>query len=388
VSETPLLEERVRAQNAKRSRVLDQILDSLREHAALTALVGAYAAFAVLLWLLHGHEVLQPIGLDTLKIWATYTTIALSFPIAYHLVRFHLAYFRDRGREGAKDCGTLVECWESYRTRYFTVHRISGVIVACALLSVLMTTFIAYKRAIPLFNPFTWDPTFMRADRAVHMGRDPWRLLQPVFGSVTATAILDWLYVLWLRIIPVIIAWQVWHRDRGLRSQFLLTYAASSILMGTVMATWLSSAGPCYYGEIVGQPDPFAPLMSFLRDVNASYELTALRSQDFLWQGYIGAGDTTFYGISAMPSLHVAFPVLYVLAGFRENRWLGWAFLVYLIAILIGSVHLGWHYAIDGYVSILVVALLWALIGWAVRSRGSISSLHYPAHDPFDETEV
>jgi len=98
--------------------------------------------------------------------------------------------------------------------------------------------------------------------------------------------------------------------------------------------------------------------MSFLRQVNASYELTALRSQGILWQGYIGAGDIKFYGISAMPSMHVALPVLYMLAGFRENRWLGWAFLVYLIAILIGSVHLGWHYAIDGYVSILVVAVL------------------------------
>jgi hypothetical protein len=206
MSENPLLGDRVPTQNTKRSPVLDQILDSLREHSALAGVVGAYLASSVLLRLIHGHEVPQPIQLDTFKIWITYTIIALSFPTAYHLVRFHLAYLQDGTRKSAKDRGTLVECWESYRTRHFTVYRISGVIVACALLSVLMTTFLAYKRAIPLFNSFTWDPTFMRADRTVHMGQDPWRLLHPVFGSVTATALLDWLYVLWLRIIPVVIA--------------------------------------------------------------------------------------------------------------------------------------------------------------------------------------
>jgi hypothetical protein len=241
--------------------------------------------------------------------------------------------------------------------------------VACAILSIFMTSFLAYKRAIPLFHPFAWDLAFMRADRAVHLGTHPWEMLQPLFGSVSATVVIDWVYVLWLRTIPLVIAWQVWNRDRELRAQFLLTYAISSILIGTVLATWLSSAGPCYYEEVVGQPDPYVGLFAFLTDVSTSHPLNALRLQDLLWTGYVGEGE--FYGISAMPSMHVALPVLYVLAGFRTHRWLGWVFVLYLLAILIGSVHLGWHYAIDGYVSILAVWVVWVAVG---RSRAGNSA--------------
>jgi hypothetical protein len=36
---------------------------------------------------------------------------------------------------------------------------------------------------------------------------------------------------------------------------------------------------------------------------------------------------------------------------------------------LIGSVALGWHYAIDGYAAILITCALWAIVGWALRVR-------------------
>ena len=156
--------------------------------------------------------------------------------------------------------------------------------MACAILSLFMTSFLAYKRAIPLFHPFAWDLAFMRADRAVHLGTHPWKMLQPLFGSVSATVVIDWIYVLWLRTIPLVIAWQVWNRDRELRAQFLLTYAISSILIGTVLATWLSSAGPCYYAEVVGHPDPYVGLFAALGDVSAAHPLNVLRLQDLLWQ--------------------------------------------------------------------------------------------------------
>ncbi len=349
---------------------LDQALAALREHRALGVIVLAYLALCYVVRLIFGFEALAPIGLSTLRIWLTYTLIALSFPTAYHLIRFHLHHFREPGGARGTGRGGLVRQWVQYRRQHFSVFRIAGVIVACAILSILMTTFLAYKRAIPLFHPFAWDLAFMRADRAVHLGTHPWELLQPLFGGVSATVVIDWVYVLWLRTIPLVIAWQVWNRDRALRTQFLLAYAISSILLGTVLATWLSSAGPCYYTEVVGQPDPYVGLFAFLADVNTSHPLNALRLQDLLWTGYMGQGE--FYGISAMPSMHVALPTLYVLAGFRTHRWLGWAFVVYLLAILIGSVHLGWHYAIDGYVSILAVWVVWMAVGRSLPGKSAV----------------
>jgi len=348
------------------SSALDQVLASLREHRALAVIVLAYVAACYLLRLIFGYDVLAPIGRGTLRVWFSYTLIALSFPIAYHLIRFQLSYSRKPAGARGEGRGGLVGQWAQYHRQHFSVFRISGVVVACAILSLFMTSFLAYKRAIPLFHPFAWDLAFMRADRAVHLGTHPWKMLQPLFGSVSATVVIDWIYVLWLRTIPLVIAWQVWNRDRELRAQFLLTYAISSILIGTVLATWLSSAGPCYYAEVVGQPDPYVGLFAALGDVSGAHPLNVLRLQDLLWQGYLGNGQ--FYGISAMPSMHVALPTLYVLVGFRTCRWLGWVFVAYLLAILIGSVHLGWHYAIDGYVSILAVWVVWVAVGLSKAS--------------------
>jgi hypothetical protein len=35
--------------------------------------------------------------------------------------------------------------------------------------------------------------------------------------------------------------------------------------------------------------------------------------------------------------------------------------------ILVGSVHLGWHYALDGYASIVAVIVLWHAVGRGLR---------------------
>jgi hypothetical protein len=105
--------------------------------------------------------------------------------------------------------------------------------------------------------------------------------------------------------------------------------------------------------------------MAGLYEIDSVTPLRALRVQEWLWNGYLGLGH--FQGISAMPSMHVALPVLFALVSFKANRWLGWLFVAYTVVILVGSVHLGWHYAIDGYVSVAAVMGIWGAVGWFVR---------------------
>jgi len=66
-----------------------------------------------------------------------------------------------------------------------------------------------------------------------------------------------------------------------------------------------------------------------------------------------------YIGISAMPSIHVGVAVLFAILGWRTNRILGFGFTIYALLIQLGSIHLGWHYAIDGYFSAILTGMLW-----------------------------
>jgi hypothetical protein len=47
---------------------------------------------------------------------------------------------------------------------------------------------------------------------------------------------------------------------------------------------------------------------------------------------------------------------------------MGYLFAVYSVFIVLGSVHLGWHYAIDSYASLITTPLLWMFSGFVVRA--------------------
>jgi membrane-associated phospholipid phosphatase len=68
-------------------------------------------------------------------------------------------------------------------------------------------------------------------------------------------------------------------------------------------------------------------------------------------------------GISAMPSVHNALAALFALAAFQLNRAAGWIAASYAALIWIGSIHLGWHYALDGVVAFALTYGIWIVCG-------------------------
>jgi len=66
---------------------------------------------------------------------------------------------------------------------------------------------------------------------------------------------------------------------------------------------------------------------------------------------------------TAMPSMHVAVVTLNALMLSHINRYVGALGWLYAAIILLTSVYLGWHYAIDGYVSIAGVSGIWWICG-------------------------
>lgn len=172
----------------------------------------------------------------------------------------------------------------------------------------------------------------------------------------------------------IIVIWQMFSLGRPkLRMQFLITYVLIWLILGSLLAILLASAGPCFYSNITHLPDPYSPLFQYLHSANEllaenGLSLWALDTQSYLWEHFVESSVGLGSGISAMPSLHVAVAFLLALVGWRVNKTLGIFLSLHAFIIVIGSVHLGWHYAIDGYVSIIGTLLIWKFSGYLVRN--------------------
>lgn len=258
------------------------------------------------------------------------------------------------------------------RDKFFTIERIATALPVLLLMPIFCSAFTLLKVSITLFNPFVWDVRLDAFDRWLHGGYAPWELLQPMLGTPAITQGINFLYNFWVFILWFVWVWQAFSlRDPRLRAQFFATLVLVWMLFGNLLAVVFSSAGPCYFGRVTGLPDPYAPLMDYLRGANQVAHVWALQVQDYLWASHaestIGLGG----GISAMPSMHVAMAVLLALLFWRSNRILGLAGALYALLIQIGSIHLGWHYAIDGYLGAAATLAIWYAVGWLGRRRSA-----------------
>ena len=238
-------------------------------------------------------------------------------------------------------------------------------------IAIMMFGFMAFtemKSVIPLLNPYGWDVAFMELDRLLHFGQDPWQLLQPLFGFNTPTLLLNFVYNLWFFIMFGFWLSSGWtQKDNGWERQFLLSFIWCWIIGGTILATVFSSMGPAFYDLINANVNPYAAQMAFLGSVNESHNVLALGAQDMLRAGYLNPENGGLSGISAMPSLHNATSTLFMLAAYRINKVFGHVMLAFLMCIIIGSVHLAWHYAVDAYLGIVIAVVIWVFAGRALK---------------------
>ena len=154
--------------------------------------------------------------------------------------------------------------------------------------------------------------------------------------------------------------------DRELRARFFIAYFACWTLLGIAMATVFASVGPCFLGPLLGD-QRFDEQMAYLRSANESYPVFVLRVQEGLAAGFRSGSSGLGSGITAMPSMHVSLAFLFFLA-MRTVSWVaGIGFGFFALIILIGSVHLAYHYAVDGYVSIIATWLIWTASGPLAR---------------------
>jgi hypothetical protein len=224
-----------------------------------------------------------------------------------------------------------------------------------ALLGTLPAFFWAFAAWKSHIAPFHYDVRLAVIDRAL-FGTDPYRLI-PLHGR--GLAIMDWLYYWGFNSSLLgLVVWRAWSRAE--RERFWLAFILTWILLGTVLADLIASAGPIFYREVVGTDGPYTDLLAAIGAADRTFSLTLVTARRYLWdllqQGRVGVGA----GISAFPSLHIATPVLGACASRGSLRLF---FLSVTLMLWIGSVTLGWHYAVDGLASILLVPVLWWLTG-------------------------
>jgi hypothetical protein len=216
------------------------------------------------------------------------------------------------------------------------------------------------KTSMSRLISFRWDSFFTDMDKWI-FASDPWRLTHALIGP-SATAWLEGFYTLvWGATLVFVGAFIAILGGRRLVGRYFLTLSLAWMIGGIFLAYLFSSAGPVFAAHFdPALADRFAPLRDVL-DRTLSEESSVRRTQAYLLRelslSFVAKGG----GISAMPSMHLATATLYILAA-RGTRWLIPAWLFFALTFL-GSVHFGYHYAVDMPLAVLVTVICWQLAG-------------------------
>jgi hypothetical protein len=257
------------------------------------------------------------------------------------------------------------EIARGYSRHLLRTDRLIFSIPVIIIIPIVYSVYSSFKRLIPEIHYFQFDAVFCSIDRSLFVGVAPWQLLQPIIGYPWVTVAVDWLYHdVWLYMLLLMVLWHAQGKHSlKIRVRFFVSYILVWAIIGNLLAVLMSSAGPCYFDRITGLVSPYKPLFDYLQKINNYNTLSSLVLQEKLWSGFAHNYFDYGGGISAMPSLHVATSTLFALSARNISPLLSKLLFIYASIVLIGSVHLGWHYAVDGLFSVPCTILIWCGVG-------------------------
>ncbi|ASI95616.1 phosphatase PAP2 family protein [Vibrio rotiferianus] len=249
------------------------------------------------------------------------------------------------------------------------------------IVNICFSNYTYLKQVIPNVNPFQHDELFSKIDFLLHGNNFPWEITHYIFSESIFTYIFTFSYHIWFVLVwGSIIYFLCVCRNEKYRQQYILSFLSCWFLLGSLLAIFLSSAGPCYIHLIEPDNMSYVALLDRIEDQTILlnniplYQGGVIEVQEYLWVNYINQRNDIGAGISAMPSMHVSSSVLLALGAGLISRSMGYCLWGYAIIIQIASVHLGWHYAIDGYFSFLATLVIWYSVRWLLLLKFSEST--------------
>lgn len=329
----------------------------IQRHAMLLVLVLAYVALSTLVRLRYGLDVeLATVGVLANHFLSKVPQILILVLVWRLLQLTYVEKAPDRFAALRAEVTGFLTDW----------NRLANGLVAAVLMSSVLLAFAQFKSLIPLIQPFAWDEIFAGLDRSLHLGVDPYAPLHALLGGDLSLTFFGGLYNLWLFLAYFTLFATCFLRPESeVRMQFLVAFLLTWAIGGNLLATAFSSAGPPYYA-LLGLGGQYLPLFDRLADHAAAGGLSVLDTQQLLWKFY--TAPDSINSISAFPSMHVASSVLMAILGLALSRWVGLALGLFAACIMLGSVLLGWHYAVDGYAGALIAVFSWKVSGWLIRS--------------------
>ncbi|MFC1234486.1 phosphatase PAP2 family protein [Vibrio sp. F74] len=231
-------------------------------------------------------------------------------------------------------------------------------------INIMLSCYTSIKSTIGTVFPFRFDEYFLMLDNYIHLGFQPWQYTHFIFSSSYATAIINIIYNSWFFVVWITLFYFMCQTTL-IRKKFLIGFSLCWIIIGGFFAILMSSAGPCFLENININHDLTLNLFQRLEMQNKMLidndwpPLWSIATQEHLWQEHVTSVTSLGSGISAMPSMHVSISVFMTLSVYIIHKIVGILFGLFTIAIFIGSIHLGWHYAVDGYVSFILTFLIW-----------------------------
>lgn len=210
----------------------------------------------------------------------------------------------------------------------------------------------AFYRNLKSWNAFRTqhDDALLKADRWLFFGHDPAQLLHDLFGEQVAPHVFRAIYESFSIMVPIsFVAALV----------FAPLIREGYVFLTSAMWVWILGVGSYYLIPAIGPFHSAPELFSGLDPTSVTATQAKYMAERAQFLHDPGLADT-FASIGAFASLHTGFTFLVVLMmryyGFRRiSQILG----IYLVAVMISTIYLGWHFVLDDVAGLIIA---WAAV--------------------------